>query len=242
METCLKPQLSYSVSYDNISAVPVIIVAAGASNRMGGINKQTMVICDMPVIARTLSAFQKSPYISKIILVTREEDIFLMQGICNKYGINKISDIVSGGSNRHASVLCGMERLDISDKTVLIHDGARPFVNDDMIYDAISALSQYDGSLCAIKVNDTVKSAAEDVTVEKTIDRASLYLAQTPQGVWVEKYKKASEALGDFTDDASVLEAAGYRVKIVNGDKRNIKITTPDDIPLAEAMIKGGLV
>lgn len=237
MEITAKPKLEYSIKTETAAAIPVIVVAAGSSRRMGGTNKQTISVGGMPVIARTLSALQKSPFVSKIILVTREEDIFLMQGICDKYGIKKISDIVKGGESRHDSVLCGIKRLDKTDKTVLIHDGARPFLNDRMIIDCISALKTHEGCLCAVKVSDTVKRVKEDMTVEETVDRAPLYLAQTPQGVRVKEYLLASEKKGDFTDDASVLEAAGYKVKIVEGDKRNIKITTPDDIKTAEAMV-----
>lgn len=237
-----KPKFEYTVNLKEVSAIPVIVVAAGNSSRMGGQNKQTLEIGGMPVIARTLSTLQKSPFVSKIILVTKSDDIFLMQSICNKYGISKISDIVSGGDTRHKSVLCGIERLDSKDQHALIHDGARPFLTDSMINECITALKSFDGCLCAVKVSDTVKAADSCALVTKTVDRSSLYLAQTPQGVNVEKYKAASKKGGDFTDDASVLEAAGYSVKIVNGDKRNIKITTPDDIPIAEALLSGGSI
>ena len=240
--TTEKPKFEYVVKPDDVMPLPVIVVAAGSSSRMGGVNKQTMLLDGKPVIAHTLLAFEHSPYINKIILVTRKEDILKMESICEEYAINKISDIIEGGKDRHHSVKCGMARLDKKDTAVLIHDGARPFINDSIIYDCISALESFDGVVPVLKVSDTVKEADEDGVVNRTVDRKSLYLAQTPQGVKVEKFLSAAEKPGDFTDDVSVLENAGYKVKAVLGDKRNIKITTPDDILLAKAIINGGLL
>ena len=227
---------------ENCGSIPVIVVAAGNATRMGGVNKQTLEICGKPVIARTLEAFERSRLISRIILVVRAEDVFIMQSICNEYGISKVSDITEGGEDRHKSVLCGISRLSADEKCVLIHDGARPFVNDAMIYDCIEALKEYMGCLCAVKVSDTVKKVGTDGTVKATVDRSDLYLAQTPQGVRVREYSEASKQNDGaaFTDDASVLEMAGYSVKIVNGSKNNIKITTPEDIGIAEGIIERG--
>ncbi|MBR4761110.1 MAG: 2-C-methyl-D-erythritol 4-phosphate cytidylyltransferase [Clostridia bacterium] len=234
------PKLCYSVCEDRTGGIPVIIVAAGSSSRMGGEDKQFISISGIPVIARTLIAFERSPDISKIILVTRKESINDMQLIAEKYLISKLTDIVEGGKTRGDSVVCGMARLDKGERKVLISDGARPFVTNRMISDCACALKSHDGCLCAVKVTDTVKQA-DDMRVTKTVDRSKLYLAQTPQGVDVALYKKAIEGKGDreFTDDASVLESAGGDVVIVEGDVRNIKITTPSDIPLAEILIKG---
>lgn len=235
-------KLQYNVCENNTEGLPVIIVAAGSSSRMGGINKQFMPVLGVPVIARTLMAFERNVEISKIIVVTAADSIVDMQLVCEKYMISKVTDIIAGGKNRHESVMQGISRLDNSDSKVLIHDGARPFVNDKVITAVVRALKEFDAALCVVKINDTVKKIDENGVVVTTIDRSMLYGAQTPQGVDVKKYINASENLPDvdaFTDDASIMEAAGYTVKAVMGSSRNIKITTPDDIVIAESIVKG---
>ncbi len=235
-------KLQYDISQNNDSAIPAIIVAAGSSTRMQGINKQFMPVLGVPVIARTLMTFEACDDISKIIVVTSANSIVDMQLICEKYMISKVTDIIEGGSNRHESVINGMTCLDECDKKVLIHDGARPFVSINIISDVVNALCQYDAALCVSKINDTVKMVNDDGMVINTVDRSMLYAAQTPQGVDVNKYKNACDSLQNidlFTDDASIMEAAGYTVKAIIGSGKNIKITTPDDVAIAEAIVKG---
>ncbi len=235
-------KLQYDICDKNENAIPVIIVAAGASSRMGGINKQFMPIVGVPVIARTLMAFERCNDISKIVVVTSKESVLDVQLLCEKYAISKLCDIVVGGSNRHQSVMAGIDRLDNDDKKVLIHDGARPFVETCTISAVVDALNHFDAALCVSKINDTVKMVDGDGLVKSTIDRSMLYAAQTPQGVDLEKYKSACKNLENveaLTDDASIMEEAGYAVKAVVGSGRNIKITTPDDISIAEALVKG---
>ncbi len=235
-------KLEYNVCEKPQHGIPVIIVAAGVSSRMRGIDKQFMSLVGIPTVARTLIAFENSPAISKIIVVTAAGSIPYMQLVCDKYMITKLTDIVGGGSTRHESVMRGIKRLDSADKKVLIHDGARPFVDNKIICDVAQSLETYDAALCVCKINDTVKSVNENGEVIATVDRTTLYGAQTPQGVLVEKYLCACERLENtesFTDDASIMEAAGFTVKAVEGSSRNIKITTPDDILIAEAIIKG---
>lgn len=235
-----KPRFDYSVCDNSLGGIPVIIVAAGKSSRMNGNDKQLMCVAGIPVIARTLLAFERSPDISRIILVTREQSVNEMQLIAEKYTISKLSDIVTGGETRQESVVCGIKRLSPDEEKVLVSDGARMFVTDRMIRDSVNALKTHDGCLCAVKVNDTVKSV-ESGKVAGTVDRSRLYLAQTPQGITVSIYKKAVENadISRFTDDASVLESIGADVAIVEGDCKNIKITTPADIALAEMFIRG---
>ncbi|MBQ8267340.1 MAG: 2-C-methyl-D-erythritol 4-phosphate cytidylyltransferase [Clostridia bacterium] len=235
-------KLQYNVCENKDTAIPVIIVAAGSSTRMKGINKQFMPVLGVPVIARTLMAFERCADISKIILVTSRDSILDMQLICEKYMISKITDIIAGGDNRHQSVMKGMERLGANDLKVLVHDGARPFVDTATISAVARSLENFDAVLCVSKINDTVKKVTEDGVVLSTVDRSMLYSAQTPQGVDVVKYKNACNFLGnveELTDDASVMEAAGYSVKAIIGSGKNIKITTPDDIAIAEALVKG---
>ena len=148
-----------------------------------------------------------------------------------------------GGVNRQESVLKGFERLPSDAKEVIIHDGARPLVEDKIISSVVEALGKYTAVTCAVKVKDTVKQIDESGKVIKTLKRDSLVLVQTPQGVKTEEYRLAAEKAEDlsrFTDDASLMEAAGYEVYTVEGSYKNIKITTPEDITVAESYISGG--
>lgn len=235
-----KSKLEFQINEEQ-NAMPVIVVAAGNSTRMQGINKQFACIGGIPVIIRTLLAFERSEYISNIILVVRADDIFELQMLGKKYGISKLSDIVCGGNTRQESVANGLSRTGTDCKNVLIHDGARPLIDNEIIKNVASSLENYPAVTCAVKVKDTIKQINEDGLVLKTIPRESIVAVQTPQGVNVAEYKKAIETLGDisaFTDDCSIMEAAGYKVYTVNGSYKNIKITTPEDISVAEAHLK----
>ena len=230
---------------ENVTAFPVIVVAAGSSTRMKGVNKQLLSIGGIPVNVRTLQCFEKSPYASKIILVVREEDILSMQHLVSEYEINKVTDIVAGGKDRHDSVLNGISRLAKDEDKVMIHDGARPLVTDFIIGNVALELETNDAVICGIKIVDTVKRTDENGVVTETVDRNGLYAVQTPQGICVSRYFEACEKLDDaslFTDDAGIFEAASIPVKMVMGSPRNIKITTPEDVPLAEIYLKGELL
>lgn len=234
MET-VEYKLSYTTANENSGAMPVIIVAAGSSLRMNGVSKQFISIRGIPAIVHTLLAFQRSSNISRIILVTKQDFILQMQQLAEQYNINKLSDIVSGGETRQESVKKGLERVTDADK-VLIHDGARPLVTDDIISRVCFELNFSDAVICAVKVKDTIKRVNDENNVIDTLKRDELVSVQTPQGVNVNKYRLAFESVkcSEFTDDASIMEAAGYKVKMVEGDYTNIKITTPEDIVLAE--------
>lgn len=235
-----KSKLEFDINKEQ-EGIPVIIVAAGNSTRMQGVNKQFACIGGIPVIIRTLLAFERNDYISNIILVVRADDIFELQMLAKKYGISKLSDIVCGGNTRQESVVKGLSRTSADCKNVLIHDGARPLIDNDIIKNVATALENHSAVTCAVKVKDTVKQVNEDGLVLKTIPRESLVAVQTPQGVNVAEYKKAIETLGDisaFTDDCSIMEAAGYKVYTVEGSYINIKITTPEDISVAVAHLK----
>lgn len=236
VETELK--LEYNVCNNN-GGVSVIVVAAGASSRMNGTNKQLVPLCGVPVIIRTLLRFENCPSISNIILVVRDEDLFQIQMLCQKYMINKLTDIVCGGASRQESVLKGLSRLKDSDKKVLIHDGARPLIDNSIINAVIHGLDKFTAVTCAVGVKDTVKQIDADGKVIKTLDRGSLVAVQTPQGVRVEDYLKACQNtdVSLFTDDTSIMEAAGYDVLTVEGSYKNIKITTKEDLKTAEAFL-----
>lgn len=240
------PKLEYKLDFapsmsSEIGNIPVIIVAAGSSVRMQGISKQFVTLCGVPAIVHTLSAFENAPQISKIILVTKQEFINEIQLLADRYMISKLTDIVEGGNTRQESVNCGLNRLR-DEEYVLIHDGARPLVSPDIIARVCDALPLADGVIPAVKVKDTIKRADENGFISNTVPRDLLYAVQTPQGVNVKKYTKAiaNTDISVFTDDASILETAGMSVKIVDGDYKNIKITTPDDIGIAEYYLEKG--
>ena len=233
-----KPKLSFNIE-KQCRKVPVIIVAAGNSRRMGQ-NKLLMEISGIPVIARTMLCFERCEAISRIIVVTREEDINRFELIAEEYGISKLTDIVNGGNSRQESVLNGFKMLDKDEWAVLIHDGARPMTSEKTVTGVIKGLENSSAVTCAVKVKDTIKEISPDGKVIKTLNRDSLVAVQTPQGVIVKDYLDAVEKIGDvslYTDDMSVMEAAGYSVLTTEGDYKNIKITTPEDILAAESYI-----
>lgn len=206
-----------------------------------GENKQLILLGTIPVIAHTLLKFENSPDISRIILVTRDEDIFALQMLCEKYNISKLSDIVCGGATRQESVLKGMSRIAENEAAVLIHDGARPLVDNRIIADVTNALNEYPAVTCAVKVKDTIKQIDEKGEIITTLNRESLVAVQTPQGVRVKEYLEAIEKCGDvsgFTDDTSIMEAAGFKCVTVEGSYKNIKITTKEDISAAISFLE----
>lgn len=234
-----KIKLQYNLCEENMDGVPVIVVAAGASTRMKGTNKQLMLLGGIPVLIRTLRAFENSSDISNIILVVRDEDLFEVQMLTHKYMINKISDIVCGGKTRQESVLNGFARLKETDKVALIHDGARPLVESKIISSVVKALETASAVTCGVRVKDTVKEIDQSGKVLKTLKRENLISVQTPQGVEVAEYLKACEKVkvAEFTDDTSIMEAAGYDAFVVEGSYKNIKITTKEDIVMAEGFL-----
>lgn len=231
-------KLRYEICESDEKGVPVIIVAAGASSRMQGENKQFIELNGVPVIVKSLLAFENCPLIKNIILVTRQEDIFSLQLLAEKYDINKLSDIVCGGKTRPESVLNGFARVDENDSFVLIHDGARPLVTNEIISSVAESLKKHSAVTCAVKVKDTIKEVDSEGKVIKTLVRDSLVAVQTPQGVRKKEYLGAVESIGDvtgFTDDMSIMEAVGYDIYTVEGSYKNIKITTPEDVKTAAA-------
>lgn len=230
--------VQYSVSEKKEGKVPVVIVAAGSSSRMGGVNKIFAPIMGIPVIARTMLAFQRNSNVSDIVVVTKQENTADISRLAGEYMITKLSCVTVGGNDRLSSVLKGLEVLDENTVGVMIHDGARPFVSDRLITVMSEAALNNDCSVCAISVKDTLKEKGEPV---KTPDRNRFVAVQTPQSLNFKKYKElltCREEKAVFTDDASVMEAAGFDTVLIEGEESNIKITTPLDLVLAQAIAK----
>lgn len=218
--------------------VSAVIVSAGNSTRMGGVNKQFLEINGMPVIAHSISAFQKSEYINEIVVVTRFQDILPIKELVKSYGFSKVDSIVCGGDTRQKSVLNGLDC--ISDKTdfIAIHDGARPLVTDKVIKDTLAVAVETGAATTGVSVVDTIKCVNDKNEILSTPERAYLKAVQTPQIFNKELYLKAVENVLDsdnFTDDCKLIEAYGHIVTVVEGDYENIKITTPNDVNIAES-------
>ncbi|WP_239027061.1 2-C-methyl-D-erythritol 4-phosphate cytidylyltransferase [Geomonas oryzisoli] len=213
--------------------------------RMGaGSNKQYLMLDGMPILARTVQTFQEADCIDAIYLVSPEQEIpFCRSEVVERYGFTKVRGIIPGGSERQHSVYNGLRAIDgiQADDVVLIHDGVRPFVSVRMLEDAVAAAREAGACVVAVPVKDTVKVVSEGI-VAATPPRETLWLAQTPQGFRYSLIRAAHDeaAAEGFlgTDDASLMEWQGQPVRVVLGDYRNIKITTPEDMILAEAFLK----
>ena len=221
-----------------------VILSAGAGRRMHqSMPKQYLDLCGKPVIAWTIEAFQQSPDIDEIVLVTGTDQVMKCQEeIVKRYGLTKVSKIVPGGAERGNSVLCGLRALRGDTSCVLIHDGARPLVGQAVIARVTEAAALYGAAAVAVPARDTVKIVDEQEMVVSTPDRRTLRMMQTPQAfsypLILTAYEKVFADGVTVTDDAMAAEYAGARVKIVEGDVRNIKITVPQDLLLAELLIK----
>ncbi len=233
-------KLEYSLCAEDKPTVAVVIAAAGSSSRMGGENKMLMPLQGQPVLAHTCRAFQNCPLVDRIVLTTREQDILSLQQMAETYGFTKITDIVAGGNTRTRSVANGFAAVGNAD-IVLIHDGARPLISQEVIAAVIGAVQQQGAAAPVVPVKDTIKVCGADGQIIHTPDRSTLFAVQTPQGFRCDWYKDALDRAGDrvYTDDCALVEAAGYTVYTVPGEYTNIKITTPEDILLAEAFLRG---
>lgn len=221
--------------------VSAVIVSAGNSTRMGGINKQFLDIDNIPVIVRTISVFENTEAINEIVIVTRESDIEYIEKLVNEYKFNKVSCVVAGGETRQLSVYNGVINTSLQSDYVAIHDGARPLVTKNVITDTLEMAVKYDAAATGVKVKDTVKQVNNNNDIVATPDRAYLRFIQTPQIFNKSLYLDAVnnvENSRNFTDDCMLIEAYGKTVKYVDGDYKNIKITTPDDVELALNYLK----
>ncbi len=240
MSLVSKFQLEYTLVDSDQPVVTAIVVAAGSGSRMGR-EKQLMPLLGVPVLARTLTAFEQCDAVRDIIVVTKEEMIADVQNLVDTYNIKKVTAVVSGGKERQESVANGLSQVSLDTVYVAIHDGARPLITPDEIQKVITVAGETGAAALAVPVKDTIKRVDSNGKIIETPLRSSLMAMQTPQVFDVSLYHKALEnatALGlAVTDDCQILEAAGYPVYTVEGSYRNIKITTPDDVALAEVLL-----
>lgn len=232
--------LNYTTCAEN-GGVGVVIPAAGSSTRMQGVDKLFTELQGVPVIVRTLQAFQKHPLVQSIVLVTRKDSILKLQQLVASYGLTKVTDILPGGANRAESVRAGFEALAAQGRqTVLIHDGARPLVSAEVISRVIAGVEEFAAAAAAVPVKDSIKQVGSLGKILKDVPRSALCAMQTPQGFLTENYAEALKtvASADFTDDCALMEKAGFAVYTVPGDYKNIKLTTPEDFIIAEAFLR----
>jgi 2-C-methyl-D-erythritol 4-phosphate cytidylyltransferase len=218
--------------------VAAIIVAAGGSERMEGIDKVMASLGGRPVLARVLDTFQNCDKVDQIIVVMNSKNLEAGKKLVAQEKWSKVSDVVVGGKRRQDSVIEGLKKLKQCE-WIVIHDGARPLMRADLIEKGLDAAKETGAAAPALPVTDTIKFVKGSDIVLQTLPRQNLRAVQTPQvfrfDVVQNTYKFTA---GEYTDDASLVEKAGFKVKLFHGAHDNIKITTPDDLAVAEVLLK----
>ncbi|XUX00530.1 MAG: 2-C-methyl-D-erythritol 4-phosphate cytidylyltransferase [Dehalogenimonas sp.] len=218
--------------------VAAIIAAAGRSERMQGVDKIFTLLGNRPVLTRTVYPFECHPFIDRIIVVINPDRVAAAEKLASYEKWRKVTDIVPGGERRQDSVMKALDRLENDVEWVIIHDGARPLVRMDQIDDGLDAAGETGAAVCAVPVTDTIKQASASGIVESTLVREKLFAVQTPQVFRYEIIRRAYDSTAEtsVTDDASLVENLGIRVKVFHGSYGNIKITTPESLATAEML------
>lgn len=222
-----------------MSDVTAIVLAAGQGTRMGSaVPKQYLEIGGIPIFLHTLQLMEKSPVVQEIILVVGHQDVAMAQEIVSSYSLPKLRCIVPGGRERSHSVYQGLKALPEDCSWVVVHDGVRPFFTLSLLEQVVNAAKSYGAAIPGVPVKDTIKVCDDNDMVLKTPPRDSLLAIQTPQAFrrdWlVDAYEHAMKNRLTATDDAALVEKLGKPVKVVRGHYENIKITTPEDLAIAE--------
>ena len=219
----------------------MMVAAAGGSTRMGQ-PKQHILLDNRPVLIHTLLALQSADAVDEILLIARPEDIDTFMVQAKEAGVSKLRTAVAGGATRQQSVANGLAALPDEATLVGVHDGARPLIDPDTVAAVIEAAAQCGGAAVAVPVKDTLKRTDADGIILDTPDRTNLWRVQTPQvfdrAALCAAMDAAMAAGKDYTDDCQLMEAAGHKVKLVKGLDTNLKLTTPEDIALAKALMK----
>ena len=229
---------------DKKGSVTVILAAAGSGTRLGGISKPLMDIGGKTAIEYSLEIFEETDAVTRIVISPREEDIPKYREIVSKRGFSKVAGIISGGSTRQESVAKAFRFAfrDIITEFVAIHDAARPLITKQVVENAIKDAKNYGTAVCASLCPDTVKRANKSSFVTESVDRAGLYLIQTPQIFSYDIYSTSlavAEKDGvQATDDSSLVENAGFKIRLTETTRDNIKLTYPGDIHLMKAIIE----
>ncbi len=222
----------------NANTAGAVVVAAGESQRMGGVDKILVPLGGTPALARVIDAFEGCGAVEQIVVVVREENLAQVRRLIFDGGWTKKIDLCPGGARRQDSVRAGLKKLDKCG-WVIVHDGARPLVTVDLIDRGLEAARETGAAVAAVRVTDTIKVVGADRVVQYTPSRDDLWAVQTPQifrfAIITEAYRRAK---GEVTDDATLVERSGYEVKLYIGADDNIKLTTPADLALAEVLLQ----
>jgi len=220
----------------SLSPVGAVIVAAGSGERMGEVDKMFALLGGEPVLARVVDVFQSCDLIDRIVVVVSKQSLKKCRQLGIERGWFKVVDVCPGGERRQDSVAAGLSRLRDC-HWVVIHDGARPLVTEDLIRHGLAEAEETGAAVAAVPVTDTIKVAGDDRLVQHTPSRHNLWVVQTPQvfrfDIITEAYRRVK---AEVTDDASLVEQSGYKVKLYMGAYDNIKVTTPADLALAEVL------
>ncbi|OGV66663.1 MAG: 2-C-methyl-D-erythritol 4-phosphate cytidylyltransferase [Lentisphaerae bacterium RIFOXYA12_FULL_48_11] len=220
-----------------------VIVAAGKSERMGPeVDKAFLSLGTKPVLAYSLMAFEKCPDIDGVILVVRKDRVDPARAMVQLFGCSKVKRVIAGGNTRQVSVKTGLSHLSSDVSIVAVHDGARPCITPAIITETIKSAKKYGSGVAAVKITDTVKEVKKGLIVSKTVDRTMLWAVQTPQTFTLDLLSKAFDAVHKkrltVTDEASAVELVSHDVRLVPAALSNIKITVPDDLTLAAALLR----
>jgi len=227
--------------------IVALIAAAGKGKRMNSrISKPFIPVSGKPVLAYTVEKFEKCKLIDKIyLIVSPEEKEICHKNIILRYNFSKVQELVDGGETRQDSIYNGLRAMDKDTDIVVIHDGARPLVEETIIQDSIEKAQKYGAAIAAIPIKDTVKKSENNFYIDKTLNREEIWRAQTPQtfkyDIILPAYHQAYKDKYLTTDDAAIVERYGHKVKLIIGPEENIKITTPFDLIVAEIFLKKGL-
>ena len=222
--------------------VSAIIVAAGKSERMGSkIDKAFLSLGPEPVLAYSLRAFQECHNVHSIVLVVRNDKLSAAEGMVQMFGISKIRSIIAGGASRQSSVAAGLAAVDPDSEIVCVHDAARPCVTPALISETVGVARKYGSGVAASKVTDTVKIVKKGHVVDSTLDRDLIWTVQTPQtfkyDILIKAFESLKKSKDDVTDEATAVEKTGAEVRLVPCSFPNMKITTPDDLPVAALLM-----
>lgn len=227
-----------------MSRITALIPAAGMGRRMGrAVAKQFLPLGDKPMLAHTLLSFQRASEIDEIIPILSKEDMeSCLRDVIEQYHVTKVKTLVVGGKERQDSVMNGLQKLEKDAAIVLVHDGVRPFVTHEMIKKSIDLAKKGECVAVGVPLKDTIKEVDDKRMVRHTLERSRLWAIQTPQTFPVKLLKRAYEEAYKHntygTDDAMLVERSGCKVRVIMGSYENIKITTPEDLILAEEILK----
>ena len=218
-----------------------VVVSAGLARRMGGVDKVLAPLGELPVLVHTLYAFQDCAAVDEVILVAREDLVVEISRLCRDFDLNKVKKVIVGGKERIHSVQAGLREVDPEAELIAIHDGARPLVTQEIIRDAVTRAALTGAAAPAIPLTDTIKRTEDGLVVE-TVDRSQLWAVQTPQvfesGLIKAAVQKAVDDGELLTDDCGAVERMGMKITLTSGSPENIKITTPLDLILGEAILE----